>query len=86
MLCLYKNSFSPIPFYDDDIIDSLTCSPDQKNNIANRYFTESAKVQRDKNREQAKTDLADTVSTLEKELSEIAKVKINESIVDKFKL
>lgn len=85
--CAYiKNSFSPIPFYDADIIDSLTCSPDQKNNIANRYFTESAKVQRDKNREQAKTDLADTVSTLEKELSEIAKVKINESIVDKFKL
>lgn len=85
--CAYvKDSFYPIPFYNTDIIESMTCTEDQKNSIKNRYFSQNAIAERDKKRKQAIVDLADSVRTLEKELSQVANVKINDSVIERFKL
>jgi hypothetical protein len=77
--CAYDEQDSiPLPFYDGDWLQSISSSEDIKDKVYSKYFSRSAVISRNSRREEVKEIIGVSVSELEKQVSCLCSVEIDE--------
>jgi hypothetical protein len=71
-----EGDYEPIPFFDGDILKSLSGNLDEENEIYSKYFSSNKVNIRAANREVSRNELTELVKKLELELSQIANVEL----------
>lgn len=71
-----EGNYEPMPFFDGDILKSLSSNLDEENEIYNQFFSLDKVNFRSANREESRSKLSTLVKHLEVELSEIANVEL----------
>lgn len=73
--CAYiEDDYEPIPFFDGDILEILSNSSDEKNEIYKSYFSIDKQNERTHARDLVRSKFPDLVKNLEIELSQVASV------------
>ncbi|MGC3834409.1 hypothetical protein ACPSKX_09095 [Moritella viscosa] len=75
-LAYIEGIYEPMPFFDGDILEALAQIDAEKDEIYDKFFTESSSNNRADKRESAREDLSNLVSQLEADLSDIANVSV----------
>lgn len=73
-LAYIEGAYEPMPFFNRDIVGTLTKTDIEKDEILNKYFIESKVNYRSKNRDKARNSFSALVHNLEYELSKVANV------------
>ena len=71
-----EGNYEPMPFFDGDIIKSLSYNLEEENDIYDKFFSSDKVNATAANRDESTSKLSTLVKRLEAELSEIANVKL----------
>lgn len=75
--CAYDEvDLIPIPFFDGDWLESLSCNEDFIENIRSKYFSEKSLLSRTKRRNQANSKIDKSISELESTIAKLSGGKV----------